>query len=1069
MPTSSSAGSLPAVPPAAVPHAAGMFDAACGAEPPGQRLFGDLAAVILCAAIVLRPLFAGGSMGAVVASAAIACSVLLTVLHGLRIGRAWRPSLLLLVGVFLWIVGTLIAARNGWHPAGLDQSMRLWGEFAVATAAIHRLAADGHRRRLLLQALIVSAALLAVYALEEHFLERPLKIWRFDHDPAFQSASAADVRALNGQERFFNPRINGAFPSANLMGAVFAVGALLSFAWAWWQALGRRRWHALWAAAWGLLMLVCLHLTGSKGALLGFLCGGGVALALAGSQAPPAARNRRRATGALLAAILGAVLLLPVAALAVPIDGPLDFHADHTPEGAFKSALVRIDYWQTGWRMWRSAPMGIGPDQTQQVFSRLRSPWALETPIDLHHEFFELLVETGPLALLGALAAFGWILVRGLRAAHLDVDPEAEAAAPPEPSTPANAPPALHANAPPAAASAAAASEPTLFLPLPVLTAWVIGGAWLFAMTVGWAEANSAIQPANLLAHSPDSIGLLPRLCWLAAVCLSVVALTLWIGGRRAPAPPSESTATAPNVSPDSPAKNVAPFSAGFDRPGFLRAAALGGLVIVLVHSGFDFVLQNGAVLLLAATCAGLATAATACERFARPSTSPASTPAAGSVPHPTVPPPTVALPSTTPADAGKARLKHTAPGFGLALCALAVGWLAVIRPLRLEWAQAAADRAQENLAEAEQAADASPAKHLPPADAQALTQAVQDNLDACTRVLAAAPDSMSAVVGVHQAILEAMAVHRSFDVPAGEVTWLDGRTLRPEDVLQGLGNYITSLNPIDSTRWFYAGRVDLTLRGIIGVDHDQDALHDFQRSAELDPQRPMLHLMIGDCKLSMGYRHEAALAYQAAWQAQWSGSVPESQFYCLYYDAAPSAEILPPTQTGWDKDFTRQPSLLLHDLDKIPVADQVALLRRYWVALRAVQIAEGPAPVPADPTHPTADESAAILLHTAQANAELATLQRILALRPDSVDTELLLTLRGIALAPPGSLDAAAIAARFAALRKTIAGSQVDRPLPGVIERIADALEHPPRERYHVPPPPSPPADESPPSARRE
>lgn len=956
---------------------------------PSARPIGDLAALLLCLTAFLSPLMSAESPGTPLMRMLLAAAAALTVLHDGLLGRPWRPSPFLLTALLVWIAGVLAASYGGVHAVGLNQLLVRWSCFALATATAHRLTNDPHRRRLVGGALLIGAVLLSIYGFEEAWLERPTRIAEFDTAPALQSAAAADLRSLAGQERYFNPRIAGGFLSANLMGAAYGLGALLAAGAAWrlWQRL-RRATAALVAVA-ALLQVAALWLTGSKGAMLGLACGAAVALAAAWATG-----SKRRLHGVAVAGLMGVVLALPVLAAWIPQTHAADFTADGVSTGSLKSAWVRLDYWQTGWRMFRDHPVGIGPDQTQQYFSQYRSPWALETPIDLHHEAFEMLIECGPAALLGMLGVFGWLLAVGLRrVANGSGDPRPAAAAPDLTST-----------------AVAPDTSPTLFLPLPLMAAFALFGGWMLCMTLGFFDMNRQVELARILGFlNPTSA---PHAAGAASTGLQLVFFVLilataaglcWSLSRLSRLPVSESGAS------------LLP-----------RAVLLGALAGLLVHSGFDFVLQNQALLIATGLVAGLLTAG------GETMSSAAATLGA----NPPLPPP----PSP------RERLRQRLPAVAVVFCAGALVWLGVLRPLRVAWAQVAADRAAQHvellsLQPPSAAAD----------DRRQLTAVGVALLDARRAVVELTPADHEAVLQYHEAVAHYRQLCQAAGLPEPAIDGLAGLGRSSSDELRTLAELYLAGNPVDPTRWYYAGRVYLSLGHLQDRENLQRARTAFETAAGLDPRRPLLHLMVGDCCLAQGDRPAAIRAYQRAWQAQAETSTPEVQFYCLYYD--PNPEILPPAETGMDAILVDQPPLLLHGWEQLAPDDRAALLRRYWVALRAVQIAAPPLPLPRDPAHPTTSEKAAAgqrLLWTAQ---EKKTLDDLLTLRPGSADTRLLLTLRALTVtaAPPTDAE---MARAFADLKPAATAATVDPLLPGTLERIEALVRFPPRLRYSAPPP---------------
>ncbi len=164
------------------------------------------------------------------------------------------------------------------------------------------------------------------------------------------------------------------------------------------------------------ILLACgtaLVLTGSRGAWAA-LGAGAVAFAAL-------AATRSRGRGAV--AWGGMIALAAALVLVVPAASWLGKRSD--------SMRVRSVYYSAALKAWKSAPaLGVGLDSFQDAYPRFKSEAPLEVR-RVHHDYLQILAETGPLGLLALLALLGFCLRRALLP-----DPPAEAAPGPAPAWP---------------------------------------------------------------------------------------------------------------------------------------------------------------------------------------------------------------------------------------------------------------------------------------------------------------------------------------------------------------------------------------------------------------------------------------------------------------------------------------------------------------------------------------------------------------------------------------------------------------------------------------------------------
>ena len=196
-----------------------------------------------------------------------------------------------------------------------------------------------------------------------------------------------------------NVRVHGTFKDPNTFGGVLASAAALGIPLA---AAERRFWRAviLWCAVASATVGVVMTL--SRGAFLGLFAGALVAVCIA---------PMKRAMRVTLVVVgIGGVLALFLVFL-----DPTFITTKVIGIATNKSALYRIYLAESGLRIFRAHPLGVGPGNWQQAILAYRDTRVPYSLLASHMTYLTILVETGILGLVGmvgALIAFFGVTVR---------------------------------------------------------------------------------------------------------------------------------------------------------------------------------------------------------------------------------------------------------------------------------------------------------------------------------------------------------------------------------------------------------------------------------------------------------------------------------------------------------------------------------------------------------------------------------------------------------------------------------------------------------------------------------
>jgi O-antigen ligase len=235
-------------------------------------------------------------------------------------------------------------------------------------------------------------------------------MWAERTGEQFEADSLAFQRAL---ERYQADNVYSSFGHPNSFAGYLALlfPAAVGYALVAWR---QRSWSGQpWAATFAaVLMGGVLWLTHSRGAILGTLLVGGIALAVCWRHLRPEAPFLRPRY------LVGAVVLvatLVVLFLVIP-SGLRDTALDK----ARASLGKRLDYWTATWAMVRDhAWLGVGPGNFDRFYPRYMVPTADEQIRDPHNFVLELWATCGVLALVGVALACGaffarsWLSLRG--------------------------------------------------------------------------------------------------------------------------------------------------------------------------------------------------------------------------------------------------------------------------------------------------------------------------------------------------------------------------------------------------------------------------------------------------------------------------------------------------------------------------------------------------------------------------------------------------------------------------------------------------------------------------------
>lgn len=383
------------------------------------------------------------ALGWFVLAVLFSCSLLFDRSHKLRIDRYD-------IGVWLLVSGQVIATlvmifiTDGQKRAALNM-MWEWVSLGLCFSLVRRLITTPHLRMLLLQGLLTTIVLLAIYGIWQHHwmydeLSKEYLQIRQQLDVSDSPVNRSELQnklismgvpsnALSGSARqqFEDRLLNsteplGMFALANTFAGLLAVGFLIAFSQSI-QILFYKSPHTLskWDRFKSWIMLLptviigyCLVLTKSRTAWIGVL-GGLVCfglLKLLQNQQGTNEQSPLRTKQVIKWGIIGGTILVGLFLLATFSGG---FDRAVLTE-APKSLQYRFEYWTATWDVIKESPLwGTGPGNFREHYLRFKLPGSSEEIADPHNLFLDVWANGGIIALAGLLtvlilACYRWII-----------------------------------------------------------------------------------------------------------------------------------------------------------------------------------------------------------------------------------------------------------------------------------------------------------------------------------------------------------------------------------------------------------------------------------------------------------------------------------------------------------------------------------------------------------------------------------------------------------------------------------------------------------------------------------
>jgi hypothetical protein len=396
---------------------------------------------LVTALVVARPLVLGEDPGLLTPFPGIANQLLGILWLLAAVGwAAWRLSARHATwdGVIVelpFAVLVIVIALSASMPRGYRHPQMLiaweWLILLAAFGLVRRLLRTTAESRALLAAMLACGVSLGAYAIYQYTVEMPrdratfadpevlrqeiLKQLNVDipkDDPQLEHWRER-IEQHNAFATYAHPNSFAGFLALLLPGAVGL--AMVSG-----RAYGRSVRAGL---AWGcaLLLVVALWLTHSRGAILGSILVGILALGVASwPRAITSAGGLGNVSGrARLGAVIGAVAVVVIGAIAF---SRTELGSDGLAR-ATRSFGLRTGYWSAAWSMIHSSAMhffmGVGPGNFGRLYPRYMSPTAYEKIQDPHNLFLEVWATSGIIALLSLLALLAVFFWKVRKAADL--------------------------------------------------------------------------------------------------------------------------------------------------------------------------------------------------------------------------------------------------------------------------------------------------------------------------------------------------------------------------------------------------------------------------------------------------------------------------------------------------------------------------------------------------------------------------------------------------------------------------------------------------------------------------
>ena len=346
---------------------------------------------------------------------------------------------LLLLAFCLWLAG---AAHSGWMvrwPRWLVLSilaMSVCSVIAAALASERRISAHfaanwitqwlaflmlldllrsrGYRK-ILLTAVLATAALVAVKCIHQAHVELPEMIAQYQQDPEKMlsaiGATAGTTRAVQFEERIRQGQATGYFALGNVTASTLILAVMAAVGLAADRIFTIRQKLSL---PFGLLLLgvavmmvYAIVMTGSRGAMVGLGLGAVLFAGYLGIK-----RIAVRKSGSLrFVAHYRTIVLIALALVVVTVLAVVGLGLKYNSLG-IKTLTYRWHYWVGSARMFREFPwFGVGPGNFIFHYPAYKLPEAVEEVANPHNPIVQMFTETGLFGGLSLIACLAGILV----------------------------------------------------------------------------------------------------------------------------------------------------------------------------------------------------------------------------------------------------------------------------------------------------------------------------------------------------------------------------------------------------------------------------------------------------------------------------------------------------------------------------------------------------------------------------------------------------------------------------------------------------------------------------------
>ncbi|MCA9140114.1 MAG: O-antigen ligase family protein, partial [Planctomycetales bacterium] len=311
------------------------------------------------------------------------------------IGFVFGPGLMVDVSVWCLAAWMMVAALATCPPGNLRLATNeawLWVAGAAILTSARRLMTLHQSRTVVISLMAAVAVGMSLHAMHQNWISLPEMRAEYLANPdkmlreAGMVAPAGSARRMVFANRLLDGGPTATFALANSLAAVLMIAVLVPIG----VLIARRRSeHALLVngglGMFAIIAVAALFATRSRSAVAA--CALAVVwLWISGNSHSKASRFRRGAIAMMMAAFLGAVILV----------GVMVFGDDEWMSAAPASLQFRLQYWKATAQLLVDHPMmGAGPGGFQPLYLAYRLPVANETISDPHNFFFETLAAGG--------------------------------------------------------------------------------------------------------------------------------------------------------------------------------------------------------------------------------------------------------------------------------------------------------------------------------------------------------------------------------------------------------------------------------------------------------------------------------------------------------------------------------------------------------------------------------------------------------------------------------------------------------------------------------------------------